>query len=260
MGALAAIAAVITTARLNSGTHSIGQMAELCDDRGHGDRHLAGRRRRLDPGRHRRALLIQTLDNGMVLMDVSSPKRQISIGLILIAAVWFDVVTTRGRANERHLKRWSTCRGLSKNFNPRGRERQLQPLPRRWWACWATTAPARVTLIKGAVGRVPGRRRQDSCTARAPLRDARERMPPIETSTRRSRWRENLDAPSNLFLGRLLTPWRMLDADRIETRERAGDPAPEPGTGAACKPVRSMSGGQRQTVAIAARSLLNAAS
>ena len=41
------------------------------------------------------ALLIQSLDNGMVLMDVSSPKRQIFIGLVLIVAVWFDVVYNR---------------------------------------------------------------------------------------------------------------------------------------------------------------------
>ena len=38
------------------------------------------------------AVLIQSLDNGMVLLDVSSPMRQIFIGLVLIAAVWFDVV------------------------------------------------------------------------------------------------------------------------------------------------------------------------
>jgi D-xylose transport system permease protein len=36
------------------------------------------------------ALLIQTLDNGMVLLDVTSAKRQIIVGLVLIAAVWFD--------------------------------------------------------------------------------------------------------------------------------------------------------------------------
>jgi len=31
----------------------------------------------------------------MVLLDVSSAKRQIAIGLVLIAAVWFDVVYTK---------------------------------------------------------------------------------------------------------------------------------------------------------------------
>jgi D-xylose transport system permease protein len=42
-GALSAVAAVITTSRLNSGTHSIGQMAELYVDRGRDHRrHVAG--------------------------------------------------------------------------------------------------------------------------------------------------------------------------------------------------------------------------
>lgn len=96
MGALAAVASVITTARLNSGTHSIGQMAELYVIAATviGGTSLAGGAGTI-PGAIVGALLIQSLDNGMVLMDVSSPKRQISIGLILIAAVWFDVVYNR---------------------------------------------------------------------------------------------------------------------------------------------------------------------
>ena len=98
MGALAAIAAVITTSRLNSGTHSIGQMAELYVIAATviGGTSLAGGTGTI-PGAIVGALLIQSLDNGMVLMDVSSAKRQIFIGLILIGAVWFDVVYTRGQ-------------------------------------------------------------------------------------------------------------------------------------------------------------------
>lgn len=49
----------------------------------------------------------------------------------------------------------------------------------------------------------------------------------IETIHQTLALAKNLDAPSNLFLGReLLTPWRPLDADRI--RGAAGLPAPEP--------------------------------
>jgi D-xylose transport system permease protein len=96
MGALAAIAAVITTSRLNSGTHSIGQMAELYVIAATviGGTSLAGGSGTI-PGAIVGALLIQSLDNGMVLMDVSSAKRQIAIGLILIGAVWLDLVYTR---------------------------------------------------------------------------------------------------------------------------------------------------------------------
>jgi len=97
MGALSAIAAVITTARLGSGTHSIGQMAELYVIAATviGGTSLAGGTGSI-AGAIVGALLIQTLDNGMVLLDVSSAKRQIFIGLILIGAVWFDGLYTKG--------------------------------------------------------------------------------------------------------------------------------------------------------------------
>jgi len=91
MGVLAAISAVITTSRLNSGTHSIGQMAELYVIAAAviGGASFAGGVGTI-PGAIVGALLIQSLDNGMVLMDVSSAKRQIAIGLVLIGAVWAD--------------------------------------------------------------------------------------------------------------------------------------------------------------------------
>jgi D-xylose transport system permease protein len=99
MGALSAIAAVITTSRLNSGTHSIGQMAELYVIAATviGGTSFAGGLGTI-PGAIVGALLIQSLDNGMVLMDVSSAQRQIFIGLILIAAVWFDNLYSKRQA------------------------------------------------------------------------------------------------------------------------------------------------------------------
>ena len=96
-GALAALAAVITTARLGSGSHSIGQMSELYVIAATviGGTSLAGGTGSI-AGAIVGALLIQTLDNGMVLLDVSSAKRQIFIGLILIGAVWFDGLYSKG--------------------------------------------------------------------------------------------------------------------------------------------------------------------
>ncbi len=93
MGVLAAIAAVITTARLGSGANSIGQMAELYVIAAAviGGTSFAGGIGSM-PGAVLGALLIQSLDNGMVLLDVSSPMRQIFIGIVLIVSVWFDVV------------------------------------------------------------------------------------------------------------------------------------------------------------------------
>jgi len=99
MGILSTIAAVITTARLNAGANSIGQYAELYAISGAviGGTSLAGGVGSV-PGAVVGALIIQSLDNGMVLLDVSSAKRQILIGLVLIAAVWFDVVYTKRQA------------------------------------------------------------------------------------------------------------------------------------------------------------------
>ncbi|MBV8504122.1 MAG: ABC transporter permease [Paucibacter sp.] len=96
-GALAAIAAVITTARLGSGSHSIGQMAELYVIAATviGGTSLTGGTGSI-AGAIVGALLIQTLDNGMVLLDVPTAQRQIFIGLILIAAVWFDGLYSKG--------------------------------------------------------------------------------------------------------------------------------------------------------------------
>lgn len=96
MGALAALAGVVTTARLNSGANSMGQMAELYVIAAAviGGTSLAGGIGSI-AGAVVGALLIQSLDNGMVLLDVSSAKRQIFIGAVLIVAVWFDVVYNR---------------------------------------------------------------------------------------------------------------------------------------------------------------------
>ncbi len=92
-GVLAAVAAVITTARLGSGANSIGQLAELyvISAAVIGGTSFSGGTGSV-PGAVLGALLIQTLDNGMVLLDVSSPMRQIFIGMVLIVSVWFDVV------------------------------------------------------------------------------------------------------------------------------------------------------------------------
>ncbi|HEY0484422.1 MAG TPA: sugar ABC transporter permease [Kofleriaceae bacterium] len=96
MGILSAVAGVITTARLNAGANSIGQLTELYAISAAviGGTSLAGGVGSV-PGAVVGALVIQSLDNGMVLLDVGSAQRQIIIGLVLIAAVWFDVVYTR---------------------------------------------------------------------------------------------------------------------------------------------------------------------
>jgi D-xylose transport system permease protein len=92
MGILSTLAAVITTARLNAGANSIGQFAELYAIAAAvlGGTSLSGGAGSV-PGAIVGALIIGSLDSGLVLLDVSSAPRQIVIGLVLIAAGWFDV-------------------------------------------------------------------------------------------------------------------------------------------------------------------------
>ena len=85
MGVLSAIAAVITTARLNAGANSMGMLSELSVIAAVGT--IAGA--------ILGAVIMQSLENGMVLLSVSSAARQILIGLVLIAAVWFDATFNR---------------------------------------------------------------------------------------------------------------------------------------------------------------------
>jgi D-xylose transport system permease protein len=98
MGILSTIAAVIVTARLNAGANSIGQFAELYAIAAAviGGTSLAGGVGSV-PGAVVGALVIESLENGLVLLDVSSAKQQVIIGLVLLAAGLFDVLYTRRR-------------------------------------------------------------------------------------------------------------------------------------------------------------------
>ncbi len=91
MGVLCAIAAVVTTARLNAGANSMGLMSELNVIAAAviGGTSLAGGVGTI-VGAILGAVVMQSLENGMVLLSVSSAMRQVIIGLVLICAVWLD--------------------------------------------------------------------------------------------------------------------------------------------------------------------------
>ncbi len=98
MGGLSAVAGAITAARLGAGTNSMGTLAEL-----HviaaaviGGTSLAGGAGSV-LGAILGALIMQSLDNGMVLLGVSSALRQVLTGLVLIVAVWVDSLASRRR-------------------------------------------------------------------------------------------------------------------------------------------------------------------
>ncbi|NNE83302.1 MAG: sugar ABC transporter ATP-binding protein, partial [Alphaproteobacteria bacterium] len=70
---------------------------------------------------------------------------------------------------------------------------------------------------------------------------------------------DNLDAPANMFLGReIMTPFRTLNDDAMEHEARQVIARLNPNFTNITDPVRTMSGGQRQSVAIARAILFNA--
>jgi len=99
MGLLAGLAGVLTSARLGAGTNSMGTLAELSVIAAAviGGTSLRGGSGSV-PGALLGAVFMQSLENGMVLLEVSSALRQVCIGLVLLLAVWLDSVTRAGRA------------------------------------------------------------------------------------------------------------------------------------------------------------------
>lgn len=95
-GVLAGIAAVITTARLNAGTNSLGSLLELNVIAAAviGGASLSGGRGSVS-GAILGAVVIQSLETGLVLVGSTSSARMIVIGLVLMLAARFDRMLTR---------------------------------------------------------------------------------------------------------------------------------------------------------------------
>ncbi len=96
MGALAAIGAAISTARLNAATNAMGTLDELLVIAAAviGGTSLAGGSGTV-AGAMIGAVLMQSLSSGMVLLGVDTPLQNIVVGLVLVVAVWLDTVYRR---------------------------------------------------------------------------------------------------------------------------------------------------------------------
>ncbi|QIB32846.1 sugar ABC transporter permease [Ancylobacter pratisalsi] len=93
MGVLAAIGAAISTARLNSATNAQGTLDELYVIAAAviGGTSLSGGAGTI-AGAMLGALVMQSLQSGMVLMRVDTPYQNIVVGVVLVFAVWIDTV------------------------------------------------------------------------------------------------------------------------------------------------------------------------
>ncbi|OLV16051.1 sugar ABC transporter permease [Deinococcus marmoris] len=99
MGMLAALAGAIQTARLNAGTNSTGTLAELSVIAAAviGGTSLAGGTGSI-PGAFLGAILMASLINGMLLLDLPSAWQNVVQGLVLMLAVTLDGIFQRRRA------------------------------------------------------------------------------------------------------------------------------------------------------------------
>lgn len=91
MGMLCAVSAAISTARLNAATNSQGTLDELYVIAAAviGGTSLSGGLGTV-AGAMLGALVMQSLQSGMVLMGIDTPLQNIVVGIVLVVAVWLD--------------------------------------------------------------------------------------------------------------------------------------------------------------------------
>jgi D-xylose transport system permease protein len=93
MGGLAAISAAISSARLNAATNALGTLDELLVIAAAviGGTSLSGGAGTI-AGAMLGALLMQSLQSGMVLLGIDTPLQNIVVGIVLVVAVWLDTM------------------------------------------------------------------------------------------------------------------------------------------------------------------------
>ena len=99
MGLLCGLASIVITARLNAGASVTGTMTELNVIAATviGGASLAGGVGTVY-GAIVGALIMQSLESGMILMGVATPLQRMVLALVLIAAVWVDMVYRGSRS------------------------------------------------------------------------------------------------------------------------------------------------------------------
>jgi D-xylose transport system permease protein len=96
MGLLCGLASIVITARLNAGATATGTMTELNVIAATviGGTSLAGGSGTIY-GAVLGAVVMQSLESGMILMGVPSPSQKMVLAVVLILAVWLDMAWRR---------------------------------------------------------------------------------------------------------------------------------------------------------------------
>jgi D-xylose transport system permease protein len=96
MGLLAAVSGAISIARLNAATNAEGTLAELLVIAAAviGGTSLGGGVGTVAGGMLG-AVLMQSLQSGMILLGVDTPLQNIVVGLVLVLAAWLDIAYRR---------------------------------------------------------------------------------------------------------------------------------------------------------------------
>jgi D-xylose transport system permease protein len=96
MGLLAALGGAVSIARLNAATNAEGTLAELLVIAASviGGTSLAGGVGTV-AGAMLGAVLMQSLQSGMMLLGVDTPLQNIVVGVVLVAAAWLDIIYRR---------------------------------------------------------------------------------------------------------------------------------------------------------------------
>jgi D-xylose transport system ATP-binding protein len=252
MGLLAAVAACIDSARLDSATNVLGQLDELYTIAAAviGGTSLAGGVGTIY-GAIIGALVIQSLQSGMVLLGFDSAFQQMVVGVVLVGAVGIDTFyRRRAQTPLVEMKDISLAFGGLKAID----DASIDLYPGEVVGLLGHNGAGKSCLIKvlsGAYKRDSGHIyiNGQEATINNP-RDAKHYG--IETVYQALALADNVDAASNLYLGReLLTRWGTLDDASMEAEARKVMGRLNPNFRRFKEPVTALSGGQRQSVAIA---------
>ena len=284
MGVLVAVSAAIQTARLNARGHEPRRPERARRDRRRRHRrHVVLRRDRDDPRRRaRRDRHAVAALRAWCCCSIDSPSQDIVVGVVLVTAVAIDSLAaaagaradqrtvvaaassrradraTLGRlqraARDRRAARRDAQHPRGLRRPPRRRRRQHRPLSRRGRRPRRRQRRRQVDADAHAVGRPPGRlgRDPDQRRARDHPQPARRARHGIEIIYQKLALADNIDAAGNVFLGReLTTRTGALDDSAMAAATRKVMARLNPRFKNLKTPVRSLSGGQRQSVAIA---------